>query len=157
MFSCKESQSCKYCGWTYFPIQFSTQAQNCSSFHEHSRAEGLLGGCICAADLEKGTTAKLKTNPSTFTGPTEAERCVCFIQQVPWQPSGCFRCIKHHPESPGQFLIPPKLSSVSQLLPHFRECSFPSSRICSGTQFVSVSVTIATPHLTSPCTKNRSP
>lgn len=69
-------------------------------------------GCACTADLEKGTTVKPKTNTNTFIGPTKAARCVCFLQQAPRLPSGCFICIKHHPESPGQFLMSPELSSV---------------------------------------------
>lgn len=69
-------------------------------------------GCACTASLEKGTTVKSKTNTNTFIGPTKAAKCVCFLQQAPRLHSGCFIRIKHHPESPGQFLMPPELSSV---------------------------------------------
>lgn len=135
------------------------QTQNCSCFDDHSKTEWLFGRCICAADLEKGTIAKLNTNTSIFTGPAETTRCVCSYSRYP----GCLRAVSYALsitlESWAVFNVPwaeqrlgtPSCCPISGNVP------FPAPGIALGLSLYQLSVTIATPHLTSPCTKNRSP
>lgn len=125
----------------------------------HRQSDFLVETAGCACDLEKGTTVKPKTNTNTFIGPTKAARCVCFLQQASRLPSGCFICIKHHPESWAVFNVPwaEQCLGTPSYCPTSGSVHFPAWGVAVGLSSYQLSVTIATPHLTSPCTKNRSP
>lgn len=108
-----------------------------------------------SAEQQQEITVKTITN--SFTGPTKAARGV-----FPTKGTQAAFWLFHiqHLESHGQLLMPPwaeQCLGTPSHCPTLGHVHLPARGIAVGLGLYQLSVTIATLHLTSPCTKNRSP